>query len=101
MTHGKQLRTLLAHAACMVGSLVAANAATAGQIGTVFYIDMENHNLPQPASVTDPQQLMGNPAAPFLNSLMTPGNPNAAPTSWASQYYNAASGNHPSLPNYL
>ncbi len=47
------------------------------------------------------EQLMGNPAAPYLNSLMTPGNPNAAQTSWASNYYNAAAGVHPSLPNYL
>ena len=52
--------------------------ASAGQIGTVFYIDMENHNLTQPSSVTSPQQLQGNVAAPYLNSLMTPGNPNAA-----------------------
>src|SRR5262249_56561848 len=45
-------------------------------IGDVFYIEMENHNLTQPGSVTSPQQLLGNPAAPYLNSLMTPGNPN-------------------------
>ena len=75
--------------------------ASAGQIGTVFYIDMENHNLTQPSSVTSPQQLQGNAAAPYLNSLMTPGNPNAAQTSWASNYYNVAPGVHPSLPNYL
>jgi phosphatidylinositol-3-phosphatase len=75
--------------------------ASAGQIGTVFYIDMENHNLTQPSSVTSPQQLQGNAAAPYLNSLMTPGNPNSAQTSWASNYYNAAPGVHPSLPNYL
>ena len=75
-------------------------------IGNVFYIDMENHNLAQPASVTSPQQLLGNSAAPYLNSLMTPGNPNAAQTSSASKYYNALYNNpavsiHPSEPNYV
>jgi hypothetical protein len=75
-------------------------------IGNVFYIEMENHNLTQPGSVTSPQQLLGNPAAPFLNSLMTPGNPNAAQTSFASNYYNVEYNNpsvniHPSEPNYV
>ena len=79
-------------------------------IGDVIVIDMENHNLTQPSSVTSPQQLLGNPAAPFLNSLMTPGNPNAAQTSYASAYYNAdytnttingGNGIHPSEPNYV
>src|SRR5262249_14780545 len=59
---------------------------------------------------TSPQQLLGNPAAPYLNSLMTPGNPNAAQTSFASNYFNAAFNNttinngkgiHPSEPNYV
>jgi hypothetical protein len=75
-------------------------------IGDVFYIDMENHNLAQPSSVTSPQQLLGNPAAPYLNSLMTPGNRNAAQTSYASNYYNVEYNNpavsiHPSEPNYV
>jgi hypothetical protein len=50
---------------------------------------------------TPPQQLLGNPAAPYLNSLMTPGNPNAAQTSFASNYTNSAAGVHPSEPNYI
>jgi hypothetical protein len=75
-------------------------------IGDVFYIEMENHNLTQPSSVTSLQQLLGNPAAPYLNSLMTPGNPNAAQTSYASNYYNVEYNNpsvsiHPSEPNYV
>src|SRR5262245_58214404 len=75
-------------------------------IGDVIYIDMENHNLAQPGTVTSPQQLLGNPAAPYLNSLMTPGNPNAAQTSFASNYYNALFNDptvsiHPSEPNYV
>jgi hypothetical protein len=76
-------------------------------IGDVFYIEMENHNLTQPSSVTSPQQLLNNPAAPYLNSLMTPGNPNAAQASFASRYLNAGSLStppqdiHPSEPNYV
>src|SRR6516164_5121622 len=100
------LRKLVDFATWMAGSLLTANAATAGQIGTVFYIDMENHNLTQPSSVSSPQQLMGNPAAPYLNSLMTLGDPNAAQTSYASNYYNVLFNNpsvsiHPSEPNYV
>jgi phosphatidylinositol-3-phosphatase len=75
-------------------------------IGDVFYIDMENHNLTQPSTVTSPQQLLNNPAAPYLNILMTPGDPNAAQTSYASNYYNVEYNNpsvsiHPSEPNYV
>jgi hypothetical protein len=74
-------------------------------LGEVFYIEMENHNLTQPSSVTSPQQLLGNPAAPYLNSLMTPANPNAAQTSYASNFYNVlfntGSHIHPSEPNYV
>jgi hypothetical protein len=78
-------------------------------IGDVFYIEMENHNLTQPSSVTSPAQLLNSPAAPYLNSLMIPGNPNAAQTSFASNYFNAdynnpnapPTGIHPSEPNYV
>jgi hypothetical protein len=75
-------------------------------IGDVIYIEMENHNLTQPSTVTSPQQLLGNPAAPYLNSLMTPGSPNAAQTAYASNYNNVLYNNpsvsiHPSEPNYV
>jgi phosphatidylinositol-3-phosphatase len=93
-------------------------------VNDVFVIDMENHNLTDPNPSGNaivggqlvqaaPEQLQGNVAAPFLNSLMTPGNPNAAQTSWASDYTNVlsqANANlpaalqnhiHPSEPNYL
>lgn len=84
-------------------------AGESGQIGHVFYIEMENHNLTQPATDTiAPRQLLGNPAAPFLNSLMTPGHPNAQLTSYAAAYHNVLatpSGKnpdiHPSEPNYI
>jgi hypothetical protein len=78
-----------------------AGAAYAGQIQTVFVIAMENHNWTQPASLTSPQQIFGNPAAPFINSLVTPGNPNAAQVSYASNYLNTGPGIHPSEPNYI
>jgi hypothetical protein len=93
----------------MVGCLLVAATATAGPLGDVFVIDMENHNFTQPSSdTTAPEQLLGNPAAPYLNSLITPGNPNSAQVSYASDYHNVLatpSGDnpsiHPSLPNYL
>jgi hypothetical protein len=70
-------------------------------IQTVFYIDMENHNATQPPSVASPQPIYGNPAAPYINSLITPGNPNAAQVSYAPNYYNVGAGIHPSEPNYI
>src|SRR5262249_61277 len=101
MTLNDRRVRFLKRSLALPASFLAAGVATAGDIKTVFYIEMENHNLTQPSSLSSPQQLMGNPAAPYLNSLMTPGNPNAAQTSWASNYLNAAPGVHPSLPNYL
>jgi hypothetical protein len=68
---------------------------------------MENHNLTQPSGLNaSPEQLLGNPAAPYLNSLMTPGNAHAAQTSFASNYFNVEFNNptvsiHPSEPNYV
>jgi hypothetical protein len=71
-------------------------------LGDIFYIDMENHNFTQPPNLPHaPQQLLDNPAAPYLNSLVTPGNLNAQQTSFASNYLNAAPGIHPSEPNYV
>jgi len=75
--------------------------AQAATIQTVFVIAMENHNWSQPASQTSPGQILNNPAAPYINSLVTPGNPNAAQTSYASNYRNAGTGIHPSEPNYI
>ena len=71
-------------------ALLVASSAQAQQIGDVFYIALENHNFKQPSTVPagTPQQLFGNTAAPFLNSLVTPGNPNAANVSFAGNYQN-------------
>ena len=70
-------------------------------IGTVFVIAMENHNFTQPPTQTNPQPILGNPAALFMNSLITPGNPNAAQVSYARSYFNSGRGVHPSEPNYV
>jgi hypothetical protein len=83
-------------------TLAAAPApAVAAEVGTVFYIDMENHNWTQPAGSGPPAQIFGNAAAPYINSLVTPGNPNAAQVSYTNTYFNVGVGVHPSLPNYL
>jgi hypothetical protein len=94
--------------AAVTGALLAGSFARAdgdffnqSKVGDVFVILMENHNLTQPTSVTSPQQILGNPAAPYQNSLIAPGNPNAAQVSWATAYFNAGNGEHPSEPNYV
>ncbi len=76
-------------------------AQIAQQIGTVFVIALENHNFTQPSPTSSPQQLLNNPAAPYLNSLITPGNSNAVHVAYATKYYNAGIGVHPSEPNYV
>lgn len=71
------------------------------EIGAVFVIAMENHHFTQPSTQTSPQQILGNPAAPFMNSLITPSNPNAAQVSYGTAYFNSGTGVHPSEPNYV
>jgi len=113
------LRQSLVFAALSAASIAGPAALSAQQVGDVFYIAMENHNWTQPNGNVTPagastgtlstiQQLFGNSAAPFINSLVTPGNPNAAQVSYASAYYNVlATPNganpsiHPSEPNYI
>ena len=82
-------------------------AASAQKVGAVFVIDLENHNWTQD-NPSGPEPLRGNPAAPFINSLVAPGSPNSAMVSFASHYHNVLStpsGNnpsiHPSEPNYI
>lgn len=92
--------------AALTAALAVPAAATPPAIKHVFVIALENHNWTQPASVTDINQISGNPAAPFINSLVTPGNPNAAQVSYASQYHNVPPQSvggpvHPSEPNYV
>src|SRR3982750_4361963 len=88
-------------AAPVVWAFLSVVPAPAAPIQTVFVIAMENHNWTQPASQTSPNQIFGNPAAPYINSLVTPGNPNAAHVSYASNYQNVGVGIHPSEPSYI
>jgi hypothetical protein len=71
-------------------------------IRTVFVIPMENHDLVQKNPTGGPQQILGNPAAPYFNSLITPGKANAAQVSYATHYYSVTiNREHPSEPNYI
>ena len=94
------MRGMVQLAGALMMGFVLTVPVRADEIGTVFYIALENHNFTQPSSQDSPQQLYGNPAAPYLNSLITPGNPNAAQSSYASAYTNVP-GIHPSEPNYV
>ena len=105
----------MAGVACAIATTAACISSTAlaqdkqdRQVGVVFYIELENHNWTQGSDSTAPNQIFGCPAAPYINSLVTPGNPNAKEVSYATAYYNALatpSGTnpsiHPSEPNYL
>ncbi|MDR3468320.1 MAG: alkaline phosphatase family protein [Xanthobacteraceae bacterium] len=92
--------------------LATTTAAHADPVGPVFVIAMENHNWTQSPSLNGSiNQILGDPAAPFINSLVTPGNPNAQYVSYASNYQNVppqtagspsgAGTVHPSEPNYI
>ena len=71
------------------------------QVKTVFVIPLENHDFTQQVPTASPRQILGNPAAPYINRLLTPGDPNAAEVSYATRYYNIGQGVHPSEPNYV
>jgi hypothetical protein len=91
----------------LLAATVLSGPAFAASIDTVFTIALENHNFTQLTTPSGaPQQLLGNPAAPYLNSLVTPGtptspNPNSQYVSYFSQMTNVAPGIHPSEPNYI
>ncbi len=93
--------------AAAVAALLVAGGAHAGapKIGPIFVIAMENHNFIQPKSYTQLQQVYRNPAAPYINSLVKPGDPNAQYVSYAVHYKNVVSKGgisiHPSEPNYV
>lgn len=73
----------------------------------VFVIAMENHNWTQPTSVPSgtPQQISGNPAAPFINSLVNGTSGISDQVAYATNYVNAGINLglhvHPSEPNYV
>src|SRR5690242_2531257 len=80
---------------------VSSRVAWGASIGDVFVIAMENHNFTQPSSYTTTQAIYGNANAPYITSLITPGNANAVQTSWASNYTSLGAAVHPSEPNYI
>jgi len=91
---------------CATGMMLAASHAA--PLGTVFVIDLENRNFTAGTDTSGGSVVFGNAAAPYINSLITPGNPNAAQVSYAPCYHNvlatATGANpsiHPSEPNYL
>jgi hypothetical protein len=87
--------------------------AAKAQITTVFYILLENRCFTTGTDTSYNNIIKGNSAAPYLNSLVTPGNPAATQTSWCSAYHNdvalpngsnlfgVSGGVHPSEPNYV
>ncbi len=103
------LKKSLLTGACASGCmLTAAQAQQAQQIKRVFYILMENRNFTSGADLSGGSALVNNPAAPYINSLITPGNANAAQVSYCPNYHHVLStttGNnpsiHPSEPNYV
>ena len=106
LTAHQTRKNVLLGAAAAAGLLLAAQTAPAWpfptqRVGDVFVIAMENHNFTQPTNMTSPRQILGNPAAPYLNSLVTPGNSNAVQVSYALACYNAGIHDHPSEPNYV
>ena len=108
-------------AACLVSTFLVGQLAQAGQIKTVFVIALENHNWTQPNGNVDNssstlEQIKGNPAAPFINSLVNGtaraiinGEPMEISTqvAYAERYHNVLANAqssvniHPSEPNYI
>jgi hypothetical protein len=78
-----------------------AHAQSSQSIGDVFYIALENQDFIRPAPSQQHEQIYGNPAAPFINSLVTPGNPNAVQTSFARNYQDVSPTLFPGEPNYI
>src|SRR3974390_2580578 len=78
-----------------------AHADSSKKVQKVFVIAMENHNWTQPSSVTSPQQIFMNPAAPYINSLVSGTSGITSDVSYATHYLNAGIGVHPSEPNYV
>jgi hypothetical protein len=78
-------------------------AKAGGSLGPIFEIAMENHNWTQPGgpNTGSTQQIYGSVAAPYINSLVTPGNPKAQYVSYATSYYQPGTNEHPSEPNYV
>src|SRR5215831_17548411 len=65
--------TFVAAATTVLLAVLPAPAQTvpAPTVGDIFVIAMENHNFTQSTSLKKRQQILGNPAAPLINSLVT------------------------------
>ena len=87
--------------AMAITSTVASGRVRADQIGTIWVLALENHNWTQPNPTGSPQQIYSNTAAPYINSLVTPGHANAAQSAYATSKYHAGIGVHPSETNYV
>jgi hypothetical protein len=102
--YGLLKKSLLAIACGSSLMLTSAHA----QVTTVFYILLENRNWSENENAGGAQVLGNTSAAPYINSLVTPGNANAAQVSYCSCYHNDLSiyngtgpSIHPSEPNYV
>jgi phosphatidylinositol-3-phosphatase len=105
-------------------SILNVHPLRAQQVQTVWFIYFENRNWTQTTSSggaqsgASLQQILGSANAPYINSLVTPGNANAAMVSYCSRYHHVLSGPtapiqpsqawtfsslsvHPSEPNYV
>jgi hypothetical protein len=94
----------LFRAGLLAAATLLPGAAAPPRLRTVFVIAMENHDWVDGTTA----QLLGNPAAPFLNALVAGRLPISAETAYAAAYHNVLatpSGHnphvHPSEPNYL
>src|SRR5690348_18428082 len=93
-----------------VGHLIAVAEDGKDGIKTVFVIAMENHNWTQPANqfTGGIQQIYQNPAAPYINSLVSGTSDISDQVAYAMSYHSVLAtpnGNnphiHPSEPNYI
>src|SRR5208282_6456013 len=67
-----------------------------GQNSAVSRLRIRRRTFTQPSTLTSPEQILRNPAAPYINSLVNPGNPNAAQVSYARKL-SERGGRHPSV----
>ena len=84
------------------------SAVHATQVGAVFYILLENRNFTAGSDTSGGSVVLGNSAAPYINSLINPSSSLSAQVSYCTAYHNvlaqpSGSGTniHPSEPNYL
>jgi phosphatidylinositol-3-phosphatase len=87
----------IAITAAVLNTFLALSPARAQQVQTVWYIYLENRNWTE-NETSGGAQLFGSSAAPYINSLVTPGNANATEVSYCSQYHNDLAGPTAAIP---